>query len=394
MTGSLITKPFDRRSFLKSVAAGAVTTAAAGSMVASLTSGLAFAQAADTFPAPNPSPALSGGHYKLPYNFGLGGVPIGNAFEVVSDADAEATLAAAWDAGIRYYDVAPYYGLGLAERRFGFFLHNQKREDYVISSKVGRLLVASKNGVKSLRANIAPSSNILKYDYTAAGVRRSIEDSLQRMGIDSLDIANVHDLSPDNTALGGHWLDFFEIARKGAFPELTKMREEGLIKAWGLGVNRPEPILKALEVADPDIFLMASQYSLINHDYALNHVFPAVRARNVSLIIGSPLNAGFLAGRDRYNYGPEIPAGYKEKRAQLQQVAQAHSVDLRTAALQFAATPDVAAAIIPGAHTPEQITQDYASMKVSIPGDFWAELKSKGLISPNAPTVRGAVASI
>jgi D-threo-aldose 1-dehydrogenase len=156
------------------------------------------------------------------------------------------------------------------------------------------------------------------YDYSAPGVRRSIEDSLQRLGIESIDIVFVHDLSPDNTSLDGGWERHFEIARKGAFPELTRMRQEGLIKGWGLGVNRPEPILATLDVADPDIFLLASQYSLIDHQYALDHVFPAVRARNVSLVIGSALNAGFLSGSDRYNYGPEIPAGYEEKRRVLQ----------------------------------------------------------------------------
>jgi D-threo-aldose 1-dehydrogenase len=193
------------------------------------------------------------GHYQLPYHFGLGGVPIGNEFSVVTDSEAQQTLAAAWNAGVRYYDVSPWYGLGLAERRFGQFLHNQQRDAYVISSKVGKLLKASKKAINANLFPLAGSPNLVTFDYSAAAVRRSIEDSLQRLGIDSLDIVFVHDLSPDNKYLEGKWLEHFEIARQGAFPELSRMRDEGLIKARGLGVNRPEPILKTMEVADPDI---------------------------------------------------------------------------------------------------------------------------------------------
>jgi D-threo-aldose 1-dehydrogenase len=124
------------------------------------------------------------------------------------------------------------------------------------------------------------------YDYTAAGIRRSIEDSLQRLGIDSIDIVFVHDISPDNKYLPTPWQEQFEIAHKGAFPELTRMRDEGLIKGWGIGVNTPEPIMRLLEVADPDVCLLASQYSLIDHKNALNQVFPAARAKNVSFVVG------------------------------------------------------------------------------------------------------------
>jgi D-threo-aldose 1-dehydrogenase len=223
------------------------------------------------------------------------------------------------------------------------------------------------------------------HDYSATAVRRSIEDSLQRMGIDSLDIVFVHDLSPDNSRLEGGWLKHFEIAKDGAFPELTRMRDEGLIRGWGLGVNTPEPILKTMEVADPDIFLLASQYSLIDHENALRNVFPAVRKNDITLVMGSNLNAGFLSGRNRYNYGNTIPPGFLEKRTRLQEIAHTHDVDLRTAALQFALFPDVAAAIVPGARTPQQIVEDVNSMKAKIPADFWAELKAQRLIAEDAP---------
>jgi len=318
----------------------------------------------------------------------MGGVPLGNEFSVVTDEDSNAILEAAWSAGVRYYDVSPWYGLGLAERRFGYFLHNKKRTEYVISSKVGKLLKASKKYNRDLFA-FSPSPNNVVFDYTGPGIRRSIEDSLQRLGIDSLDIAFVHDLSPDNKLLPTPWEDQFKIAMTGAFPELTRMRDEGIIKGWGLGVNRPEPILRLLEVADPDVCLLASQYSLIDHKNALNNVFPVARRKKVSFVIGSSLNAGFISGSPRYNYGKDsykIPAEYIEKRKRLREVAGNHGVDLRTAALQFSAAPDVAAALIVGVSRERQILEDYTSMQSKIPAEFWSDLKSQHLIEQNAPT--------
>lgn len=328
------------------------------------------------------------GHYKPPFRFAIGGVPLGNEFAVVTDKDAYATIEAAWNAGVRYYDMAPWYGLGLAERRYGNFLHNKTRSEYVVSSKVGKLLKASKTAKNKEYFPFSPSPNDVVYDYTASGVRRSIEDSLQRLGIDSLDIAFVHDISSDNKYLPTPWQEQFEIARKGAFPELTRMREEGLIKGWGIGVNTPEPIMRLLEVADPDVCLLASQYSLIDHKNALDQVFPAARAKNVSFVVGSSLNAGFISGSPRYNYGKEsykIPPAFLEKRKRLREVASNHGVDLRTAALQFSAAPDIAAALVVGASSEQQILADYTSMQTKIPAEFWAELKAQNLIEQNAP---------
>ncbi|MEE1900068.1 aldo/keto reductase [Flavobacterium rakeshii] len=324
--------------------------------------------------------------YKLPFDFGMGGVPFGNEFEQISEKQAFETMEAAWNTGVRLYDVAPFYGLGLAERRYGMFLHNQKREDYVLSTKVGRLLKASKDINDKTLYPMSHSPNNVTYDYSASAVRRSIEDSLQRLGIDSIDIVYVHDVAPDNKWLNGRWKEHFEVATKGAFPELEKMKKEGLIKAWGVGVNTPDPILKVMQVANPDIILMASQYSLIEHKNALNNVFPEVRKNNVSLVMGTNLNAGFLSGSNRYNYGGKpIPQEFLKKREDLLKVAKRHNVDLRTAALQFALYPDVAAAIIPGVKAPYQIKEDWESMNVAIPEAFWLELKSERLIEENAP---------
>jgi D-threo-aldose 1-dehydrogenase len=332
--------------------------------------------------------SASNGHYKPPFRFAMGGVPLGNEFEFVTDDEAYATIEAAWNAGVRYYDMAPWYGLGLAERRYGNFLHTKHRSQYVLSTKVGKLLKASTTAKNKGLFPFSPSPNDVVYDYTAAGVRRSIEDSLQRLGIDSIDIAFVHDISSDNKYLPTPWPEQFAIAQKGAFPELTRMREEGLIKGWGIGVNTPEPILRLLEVADPDVCLLASQYSLIDHKNALNQVFPAARAKNVSFVVGSSLNAGFLSGSPRYNYGKEsykIPPAFIEKRRRLREAADNYGVDLRTAALQFSAAPDVAAALVVGCRSEQQILADYTSMQTKIPAEFWAELKAQNLIEQNTP---------
>ena len=325
--------------------------------------------------------------FKPEFRFGLGGVPLGNEFNKHSDKDAEATLEAAWEVGVRYFDVAPWYGFGLSERRFGHFLHNKKREDYLLSSKVGKLFKASKNNRHADIYPLSDSPNDIVFDYTADGVRRSIEDSLQRLGVDSLDVAFVHDISPDFAFFPNGWEEQYEIARKGAFPALSKMRDEGVIRAWGIGVNTPMPILKVMEDADPDVCLCARQYSLIDHASAVQELFPAVRKNNVSLVIGSSLNAGFISGSPRYNYGKEnfkIPAAAIEKREKFRAVAARYGVDLRTAALQFSSAADVAVALVVGARSAQQIQEDWNSLQAKIPSDFWTELKQQGLIEANA----------
>ena len=310
--------------------------------------------------------------------FGLGGVPFGNEFAYVTDEVAYATIEAAWGAGVRYYDTSPWYGLGLAERRLGTFLHKQARGEYVLSSKVGKLLTASRENNAKDYFPFTPSPNNLRYDYSADGVKRSIEDSLQRLGVDALDVAFVHDLSPDNPWLPGPWEEQFEIARKGAFPALSRMRDEGTIKGWGLGVNSPEPILKLMDVADADVCLLARQYSLIDHENALHQVFPKARERGMAFVVGSSLNAGFISGSPRFNYGKEnykIPDGAIEKRARLRAVAERHGVDLRTAALQFSKAPDVAVALVVGCANPQQVLADYTSLQTRIPQAFWQDLR-------------------
>jgi D-threo-aldose 1-dehydrogenase len=327
--------------------------------------------------------------FKPGFEFGLGGVPLGNEFAQHTDREAQATLEAAWTLGVRYFDVAPWYGLGLSERRFGHFLHGQRRDDYVLSSKVGKLLKASKDNGHAAMFPHSDSPNDLEIDYTADGVRRSIEDSLQRLGVSHLDVVFVHDLSPDFAWFPGDWKEQYAIARKGAFPALSRMRDEGIIRAWGVGVNTPFAILDVIADADPDVCLCARQYSLMDHADALDQVFPAVRAKDVSLVIGSSLNAGFISGSPRYNYGADnfrIPPDALRKRDRLGAVAARHGVDLRTAALQFSAAAPEAVALVVGARSAAQIQEDWNSMQAKIPTAFWDELRHERLIEQSAPT--------
>lgn len=369
----------DRREFL-----AMATAAAASGMLSSQAVAAAPSQSTGANAMPNRTQQM----IKPEFRFGLGGVPIGSEFEVVTDEDAMKTLEASWNAGVRYFDTSPWYGLGSAERRFGMFLHNQPRDSYMISTKVGKLLKASPRNDSRSNFPYGNSPNNVAFDYTADGVKRSIEDSLQRLGIDRIDVVFVHDISSDNKLLPRPWQEEFAVALKGAFPALSRMRDEGIIKAWGIGVNTPEPILRVMSESDPDVCLLASQYSLIDHANALNNVFPVARQRGVSFVVGSALNAGFISGSPRYNYGKnswDIPAGHIAKRDKLRAIAAQFGVDLRTAALQFSAAPDVVVALIVGAHTDEQALANASSMKATIPPAFWEELKRQQLIEQSAP---------
>lgn len=335
---------------------------------------------------------MSRQRYRPPHRFGLGGVAIGNEFQFATDEQAEATLAAAWDCGVRYFDVSPWYGLGLAERRFGRFLARKPRGEFVLSSKVGKLLKAGRDNEGKKHFPFGNSPNTPYFDYTADGVKRSIEDSLQRLGLDRLDIVFVHDLSPDNELLPEDWETLWPVAEKGAFPALTRLREDGVIDAWGMGVNCPQPILKCLEVADSDVHLLASQYSLVDHANAVEQVFPAARDKGVSFVMGSALNAGFLGGAPRYNYGHDntlIAADKRERLATLHEVAGRHGVGLVAAALQFSLAPDVAASLIVGTASPDHLLADHAALRAKIPTAFWAELRSTGILHPNAAVPAG-----
>ena len=334
--------------------------------------------------SPVARPQSAGSRYRPPTRMGLGGAPLGGSLAPTTSEAAQATMAAAWAAGVRLFDTSPWYGLGLSERRMGHELHLHLADQYTLSSKVGRLLTGTAGPLQKTNWH-DPAPFRYRYDYSAVGARRSVEDSLNRLGVSQLDIVFIHDLSPENEKdLGMPWEQRFAEALRGAMPELSKMREEGLIKGWGFGVNRPQPALRAVAEADPDIMLLACQYSLLDHEHTLRDTFPKLAEKGVSVMVGSPLLAGYLTGRERYLYGSPIPEWAPAKRAKIAAICERHGIDLRTAALQFADAPSVVSCIVPGARTPEQVRANVASMSIAIPADFWAELKKEKLIAADA----------
>ncbi|PZP41541.1 MAG: D-threo-aldose 1-dehydrogenase [Azospirillum brasilense] len=324
-------------------------------------------------------------HYAPPGPLGFGGAPLGNMFERVSDADATATLQAAWDCGIRYFDTAPEYGPGISEHRFGEFLRNHPRDGFVLSTKVGRLLRADASKGGQHGPFVAGLPFRVDYDYTADGARRSIEDSLQRLGLARIDVAYIHDCAED--AHGPRWREVFDTAMKGAAMALTKLREEGVIRAWGLGVNRVEPCVLALEQADPDVFLLAGRYSLLNQP-ALEELFPRCAERGAHVVVGGPYNSGLIAGGRNFEY-QEASAEKVAARDRLAAIAKEHGVDLRAAALQFCAAPKVVCSVIPGTKNPQRVRENVELMRQPIPAAFWQALKQDGILPEAAPVPGG-----
>lgn len=314
-------------------------------------------------------------HFAPPGPLGFGGSPIGNLFTAIDDAAADATLQAAWDSGIRYFDTAPHYGNGLSERRIGTMLGRYPRDDFVLSTKVGRMLDPDTNApATSPFVNALPFRTRVDYGYDAA--MRSIEDSLQRLGLARIDIAFVHDVAADH--LGDAWQEQFRIARDGAFRALIRLRDEGVIRGWGLGVNLTEPCLRALDESDPDIFLLAGRYSLLEQP-ALDALFPACIDRGVHVVVGGPYNSGLLAGGATYDYQPasnEVIA----RRDRISDICARFGVDLRAVALQFCAAHPAVAAVIPGAKHAHKVRENAALMVAPLPAELWETLRAEALI--------------
>lgn len=312
---------------------------------------------------------------------GFGGAPLGNMFASVDEKTAEATVAAAWQAGIRYFDTAPHYGAGLSEHRFGTVLRQFTRDSFVLSTKVGRVLKPDPSVLSGPPPFDAGLPFRAEYDYSADGTMRSIEDSLQRMGLARVDIVYIHDIAED--AHGPGWREPFAAAMKGAGQALTRLRETGVIRAWGLGVNRVEACEAALEQADPDVFLLAGRYTLLDQS-ALPTLLPSCAARGVRVVAGGPFNSGLLAGGAHFDYVP-ASAELLGRRVRLQAACAAHGVDLRAAALQFCAAHPVVCAVIPGAKNPDKVLQNGMLMSSDIPVGFWQTLKNDHLIPMEAP---------
>jgi D-threo-aldose 1-dehydrogenase len=325
----------------------------------------------------------------LPDRIGFGTAPLGNMFRDIPEDEARATVDAAWNDGIRYFDTAPFYGAGLAELRLGEILSAHPRDAYVVSTKVGRLVLDETedgqrdNGEKGgLFEHGRPNRVVNDYSYDAT--LRSLEDSLERLRTDRVEIAWVHDVAQD--FYGDEWLAQFERARTGAFRALDRLRDEGTIRAWGLGVNRVEAIevLLDLEEPRPDGFLLAGRYTLLDHDRALQRVMPRVAERGLGIVVGGPYSSGVLVGGKTFEYAP-APQRILDKVARIKAIAGRHGVSMKAAGLQFALAHPAVAAVIPGASRPERIAEDRAALAESVPAAFWRELREAGLVHPDAP---------
>lgn len=327
----------------------------------------------------------------IPTQIGFGTAPLGNMYRNIPEQEALDTVESAWRQGIRYFDAAPLYGAGLAELRLGEVLRHHPRDEYVLSTKVGRLILdevedtaARDLGEKGgLFEHGLP--NKIVYDYTADGTMRSIEGSLKRLNTDRLDFVFIHD--PARDFHGDAWKDVFQTAMDGAAKALIRLREEGVIKGWGLGVNRIEPCEMALDQSDPDAFLIAGRYTLLDHADALRKLMPASVERGVGIVVGGPYNSGILAGGDHYEYQKATPE-VLERVGQLRQLSADYKVDLRAAALQFSLAHPAVAAAIPGASRPERIAENLALSQAVIPAAFWDALRERGLVSADAPLPR------
>jgi D-threo-aldose 1-dehydrogenase len=329
---------------------------------------------------------------KLPGQLGFGTAPLGNMFRAIPEEEAQATVAAAWNHGVRYFDTAPFYGSGLAEIRLGQALSKYNRDDYVLSTKVGRLIL---DEVEDSARDLGEKSGVFEQgrpnkmlnDYSAEATLRSIEDSLNRLQTDRLDIVWIHDIAQD--FYGDQWLEYFNQARTGAFKVLTRLREEGVIKAWGLGVNRVEPCELTLDLseAQPDGFLLAGRYTLLDHERALQRLMDAALAQNVEIVVGGPYSSGVLAGGAHFEYQQASPAIISQVE-QIKTIAQAFGVSVKAAALQFSLAHPAVAAVIPGASRPGRIAEDVAALSEKIPTAFWQALRDARLISDRAPLPR------
>ena len=327
-----------------------------------------------------------------PLRLGLGGAPLGNLFTSVSDEDANALVEAAWSGGCRSFDTAPHYGHGLSERRLGDALRRHPRDEFVLSSKVGRLLRpdAAAPRAQNGYVDILPFSQA--WDFSAAGVRRSVEDSLQRLGLHRLDAAYVHD--PDAATHGAAAPEVLRQLLSETLPALQQLKKEGLISAIGLGTNDVDIVLQVLAHADLDVLMLAGRYSLLDHT-ALPKLLPLCQARGVRIALGGVFNSGILAtgvtdlGAEAvaptFNYAPAAPA-WLTRTAQIESVCAAHGVPLRAAALQFPLAHPAVDVVMLGARSVAEWEDAQAMLQVRIEPAFWSALKAQKLLPEQAPT--------
>ncbi|MER5450348.1 aldo/keto reductase [Streptomyces sp. NPDC002766] len=314
-------------------------------------------------------------------SFGAAG--IGNLFRPVTDEAASAAVEAAWDAGIRTFDTAPHYGLGLSERRLGAALRGRDRDTYTVSTKVGRLLEPDPEGGRGddlAQGFAVPDTHRRVWDFSADGILRSLESSLDRLGLDRVDIALLHD--PDDHA---------EQALTEAYPALERLRAEGVVKAIGLGVNQCALPARFLRETDIDVVLLAGRYTLLEQE-GLAEVLPEAAARGRSVIVGGVFNSGLLTDPRpgaMYDYAP-APPHVLDRALHIKAVADRHGVPLRAAALRFPLGHPAVASVLSGARSAGEVRDTVDQMRRTVPAALWDELRAAELLPPHVPVPAAA----
>ncbi|MFB7613604.1 aldo/keto reductase [Kitasatospora sp. NPDC056181] len=307
----------------------------------------------------------------------FGAAGIGNLFTAVSDEQAEQAVHAAWEAGVRYFDTAPHYGLGLSERRLGDALSAMPRSEYVLSTKVGRLLEPADPGGDDLANGFAvPATHRRRWDFTAEGVRQSIEESLNRLDTDRIDIAYLHD--PDDHA---------DQALAEAYPELERLRAEGVLGAIGVGMNQADLLARFVRETDIDAVLLAGRYSLLDQR-GLTELLPLAQQRGVGVVIGGVFNSGLLADPRpgaTFDY-TAAPADLVSRALDLKAVCARYGVPLRAAALRFPFGHPAVASVLVGTRSAAEVLDASAMLHEGVPDALWAELKERGLLPADVPT--------
>ncbi|MDA0788533.1 MAG: aldo/keto reductase [Proteobacteria bacterium] len=311
---------------------------------------------------------------------GFGGAPIGSVGPRVTEEQVTEILNAAWDIGIRYFDTAPLYGHGLSERRVGRFLSQRPRDEFALSSKVGRLLVPEDEGERfDKMLDQEPFS--IRYDYSYDGARRSLEASFERLGLDRVDILLCHDID-----IWTHGEDkqpeILKTAREGILRALSDLKREGVIRAFGLGVNEWQVCNQILDEFDVDCFLLAGRFTLLEQA-PLDVFLPRCVERNVSIIIGGPFNSGLLANAERrratYDYKPVDDARW-DKAQSIRRICENHDVDMRAAALRYPLMHPAVAAVIPGMWHVDEVHTNLELLQQSLPDALWSDLSDAGLV--------------
>ena len=319
---------------------------------------------------------------------GFGGAPLGNLYRAITDARADAILDAAWAAGVRYFDTAPLYGFGLSETRLNRFLRDKGRDDYVLSSKVGRLLRAVPEGQRDgIGKWFGVPNRAEVYDYGYDAVFRSLEFSLERLGLDRVDILYAHDLDVFNhgsqAALDARLAEFMA----GGYRALVELRDQGVIRAFGAGINEWQPCQWMAERGDFDLFLLAGRYTLLEQE-ALESFLPLCAARGIGIVIGGPYNSGILATGARpgafYNYDP-APPEILDRVARIEAVCARHGVRMVDAAFRFPLCHPAVVSVIPGAQGVAEVEANLRAATAGVPAALWADLKAEGLMRPDAP---------